>query len=127
MLTYLKRKSTDVPFIQEIHLPDSEHVKLRRDWVGHAFHSSCNTKARGVAILINKIFYFKLISTEKDSNGRFILVEGELNSNRVTLVNKGQVRGQGHSDLEHIFGHYSRIYAMISRMNRCTEFHNIST
>lgn len=54
ILTYLKRQSTDVSFIQETHLSDAEHIKLRRYWVGHAFHPSFNSKARGVAILISK-------------------------------------------------------------------------
>lgn len=95
ILTYLKRQSTDVIFIQETHLSDAEHVKLRRDWVGHVYHSSFNSKARGVAILINKKLNFKLISIEKDGNGRFILVKGELNSNRVTLVS---IYGPNHDD-----------------------------
>lgn len=85
ILTYLKRQSIDVSFIQETHLSDAEHVKLRRDWVGHVYHSSFNTKARGVAILINKKMNFKLISIEKDSNGRFIFVKGELNFNDLVL------------------------------------------
>ena len=89
---YLKRQST---FIQETHLSNAEHIKLRRDWVGHAFHSSFNTKARAVAILIDKKLNFKLISIEKDSNGRLILVKGEWNSNRVTLVN---LYGPNHDD-----------------------------
>ena len=33
-LSYLKSQQTDVAFIQEIHLVDSEVVKLKKDWVG---------------------------------------------------------------------------------------------
>jgi len=95
MLRYLNRQSIDVSFIQETPLSDAEHIKLRRDWVGHVYHSLFNTKARGVAILINKKFNLKLTSIEKDSNGRFVLVKGELNSISVTLVN---IYGPNHDD-----------------------------
>lgn len=54
VLTYLKRQSADIAFIQETHLPDLEHIKIRRDWVGHIFYSSFLSKVRGVALLINK-------------------------------------------------------------------------
>uniref|UniRef100_A0A3B4T4G4 Reverse transcriptase domain-containing protein n=1 Tax=Seriola dumerili TaxID=41447 RepID=A0A3B4T4G4_SERDU len=75
MLTYLKRQKVDIAFIQESHLTDTEHLKLRRDWVGNVFYSSYSSKARGVALLINKHLNFKLNSVEKDKNGRFLLVD----------------------------------------------------
>lgn len=64
MFTYLKRQNVDIAFIQESHLTDSEHLKLRRDWVGNVFYSSYSSKARGVAFLINKHLNFKLNSVE---------------------------------------------------------------
>lgn len=87
MLTYLKRQKVDIAFIQESHLTDSEHLKLCRDWVGNVFYSSFSSKARGVALLINKHLNFKLNSVEKDKNGRFLLVDCEINRNKISLVN----------------------------------------
>jgi len=87
MLTYLKRQKVDIAFIQESHLTDSEHLKLCRDWVGNVFYSSFSSKARGVALLINKHLNFKLNSVEKDQNGRFLLVDCEINRNKMSLVN----------------------------------------
>ena len=84
---YLKKLSTSIAFIQETHLTDVEHLKLRRDWVGHVFFSSFTSYARGVVVLINKDIRLKLNSVEKDKSGRFLLIDCVLNTNRVTLVN----------------------------------------
>lgn len=46
--------------LQETHLTDTEHLKLKRDWVGQVFYSSYNSKSRGVAILINKKLNFTI-------------------------------------------------------------------
>jgi len=34
ILSSLKKEAAQIAFIQETHLSDLEHVKLRRDWVG---------------------------------------------------------------------------------------------
>lgn len=49
--------------------------------------SSFTSKARGVAVLMNKNKMFKLNSVEKDKTGRFLLIDCYLNINRVTLIN----------------------------------------
>ncbi len=85
-ITYLKRQSADIAFIQETHLTDLEHMKLRRDWVGHVFYSSFSSKARGVALLINKNLRFKLNSIETDKCGRLVLIDCVINLNKFTLV-----------------------------------------
>lgn len=61
MLTYLKRQNVDIALIQESHLTDAEHLKLHRDWVGNVIYSSYSSKARGVALLMNKHLNFKFI------------------------------------------------------------------
>lgn len=54
--------------------------------MGNVFFSSYSSKA-GVALLINKHLNFKLNSVEKDKNGRFLLVDCEINRNKISLVN----------------------------------------
>uniref|UniRef100_A0A3Q2PAH5 Endonuclease/exonuclease/phosphatase domain-containing protein n=1 Tax=Fundulus heteroclitus TaxID=8078 RepID=A0A3Q2PAH5_FUNHE len=87
MLTYLKRQKADIAFIQESHLTDTEPLKLCRNWVGNVFYSSFCTKARGITLLINKRLIFKSNSVKKDKNGRFLLVNWEINRNKIALVN----------------------------------------
>lgn len=35
--TYLKKLKPDIVYLQETHLTDSEHKKMKRDWVGQVF------------------------------------------------------------------------------------------
>uniref|UniRef100_A0A3Q3B087 exodeoxyribonuclease III n=1 Tax=Kryptolebias marmoratus TaxID=37003 RepID=A0A3Q3B087_KRYMA len=86
VLTFFKKQNTDIAFIQETHLTDVEHLKLRRDWVGQVFYSSFSSKSRGVALLINKNLRFRLNYMEKDRAGRLILIDCVINTNRIILV-----------------------------------------
>ena len=87
IFSYLTGISADVMFLQETHLKDVAHTKLRCSWVGQTFHSSFSTKTRGVAILFRKNVPFKHTDTIVDHQGRFLIVTGELYSSPVTLLN----------------------------------------
>lgn len=77
--------NTHLAFLQETHLSDFEHLKLRRDWVGQVFHSSFNSKNRGVAILLHKRLPFTLEKCIKDSEGRYVIISGYLYGEKLTL------------------------------------------
>lgn len=89
ILTYLKKQRTTIAMLQETHLSDSEHLKLKRDWVGQIFFSSCktNTRKRGTIILINKHFPFILEHQVSDPDGRYILITGTVHEQSLTIIN----------------------------------------
>ena len=87
VLTQLKKLQTDIAFLQETHLTTQEHKKLRREWVGHVLSSSFNSKARGVAILINKNIPVTIGETIIDPAGRYVLVNCQIYSEPWTLLN----------------------------------------
>ena len=62
--TGMKEKA-NIVLLQETHLDDKEHEKLKREWVGQIYYSSFSTSKRGVAILINKNTPFTLRSVLK--------------------------------------------------------------
>lgn len=78
ILGFLKKEKCQVAFLQETHLTDLEHIKLRRSWVGQVFYSSYNSKSRGVAILLHRSLPFTLDKTMTDKEGRYVLVSGYL-------------------------------------------------
>lgn len=78
ILAFLKKEKCQVAFLQETHLTDLEHIKLRRSWVGQVFYSSYNSKSRGVAILLHRSLPFTLDKTMTDKEGRYVLVSGYL-------------------------------------------------
>lgn len=63
ILSKLKKDKTQVAFLQETHLNDSEHAKLNRSGFKHVFFSSyASGRRRGVGTLISGAVNFKYIS-----------------------------------------------------------------
>lgn len=87
IFSHLRRLDTDIVFLQETHSRNIDQVRLSRSWFGDIFHSNFDSKARGVAILVNKRVLFSASKTIADKNGRFLIVAGTLYYNPVLLVN----------------------------------------
>lgn len=68
IISYLKQHQIDIALLQETHLNDTEHLKLKQRGLNQVFFSSFTSRAR-VAILINKKIPFRMISTHKDKGG----------------------------------------------------------
>ena len=71
VLTHLKHLNIDIAFLQETHLRTIDQSRLKGGWIGQAYHSNFDFKARGVAILIsknvnNEIFVEELSCTHCD-------------------------------------------------------------
>lgn len=73
--------------LQETHLTKEETLKLKQRWVGQIFFSPGTKASRGVCILISKMILFTALEVFSDKDGRWVIVSGELQSNKVTLVN----------------------------------------
>lgn len=87
IMTKLKREEIDVALLQETHLSDSEHEKLKR-WGYSQFSSSYkHGSKRGVVILISKKLNFECTHIKKDPDGRFVLICGNLQGVLVTVLN----------------------------------------
>lgn len=76
LLSFFQKEKCDVALLQETHLSDIEHMKLRRNWVGQVFFSSYKSNSRGVAILLHKNLSFKLEKSITDNEGRYVLLSG---------------------------------------------------
>ena len=73
--------------LQESHLEDNEHLKLKYSWVGQVYFSSFTTSSRGVVILIHKNLPFQLKKCIKDKYGRFVIINGVLHGKEITIMN----------------------------------------
>uniref|UniRef100_A0A3P9HHD5 exodeoxyribonuclease III n=1 Tax=Oryzias latipes TaxID=8090 RepID=A0A3P9HHD5_ORYLA len=85
LLSMLKKDKVQVALLQETHLTDPEHLKLRRDWVGQIFFASYTSKSRGVAILIHKHLPFTIDKIVQDKEGRFVLITGFLYGEQIMI------------------------------------------
>lgn len=87
IMAHINSLGAEVMFLQETHLKNQDHIRLRKNWISHIFHSSFNYKSRGVAILIRKNTSFTLTNSVLDPNGRFAIITGKLCNTLVVLVN----------------------------------------
>ena len=86
MFSLLKRLKPDIFFLQETHMRNNDQAQLRCPWVAEVFHSSFNSKARGVAILISKSVPFTQTKIISDKDGRYLIILGTIYQVPVLLV-----------------------------------------
>src|SRR4029434_10935970 len=86
ILTKMKKERAHVVYLQETHLNDKEHEKLKRMGFTNLFFSSYKLGHRR-AILISKQVNFEKISEIRDKEGRYVLVKGNIDGNIITLLN----------------------------------------
>uniref|UniRef100_A0A3Q1GBC0 exodeoxyribonuclease III n=1 Tax=Acanthochromis polyacanthus TaxID=80966 RepID=A0A3Q1GBC0_9TELE len=87
ILNYLKKEKVQVVFLQQIHLNEEEHKKYLREWVGQIYFTSYSSNTRGAIILVHKLLPFTAQDIYKDTDGRIVLVKGELSGELVLLGN----------------------------------------
>lgn len=74
--------------LQETHLSEMEHEKLKKSWADKVFYSSLQSgRKRGVSILIHRQVNFTPTTFHKDYEGRFILVNGSIDGIQVSFMN----------------------------------------
>lgn len=104
MLSKMKRDRARVAYLQEMHLNDKEHEKLRRMGFKTIFFSSYkNNHKRGLVILISNTIGFEQTFEHKEKEGRFILVRGTIAGNDIAPLNIYAPPGSDFSFFRKIF------------------------
>lgn len=86
VISQLKKMQCSIALLQETHLTDTEHNKLRREWV-NLVYSASHGKTRGVAILISKTLPFCTEKVIKDKTGRYVMVIGNVGGVQISIMN----------------------------------------
>lgn len=90
VLAHLKSLQPDIILLQLTHAKHNVQSVFRTNWLGQAYHANFGAKARGVAMLFRRNIPFIQNSRTVDPDGRYtvyLIVEVNLNSTPVTLVN----------------------------------------
>lgn len=88
ILNQLRRANCQIAFLQETHLPETEHEKQKKSWADKVFYSSHQSgRKRKVSILIHRQVNFTPTKVHKDSEGRFIPVNGSIDGIQVSFMN----------------------------------------
>ncbi len=104
ILTKMNKEKAHIVYLQETHLDNKEHEKLRKMGFTKIFFSLYKSNhKRGVAILISNKISFKQTHEQKEKEGRFILVRGAVDGNEITLLNICAPSGSDFSFFQKIF------------------------
>lgn len=104
VIAKMKKEKLHVIFMQETHLNNLEHEKLKQKGFKNVFYSSYRRgKRRGVAILISNCVNFRLLAEFTDKEGRYVLVKGLLDKKEVTLINVYIPPEQDNSCIREVF------------------------
>lgn len=87
VMNRIQQLKAKVIFLQETHLTSEEIVRVGRRWPGQVFSASFSSHSRGVITLIHKSLPFQLIDITQDKFGRYLVIQCEILSVRLNLVN----------------------------------------
>ena len=87
VFNFLREKKHDIYFLQETHLkPDLENY-VRASWGFDVWLAGEETNSKGVAILFNPTFEYKIHSVRRDPKGCYIALDVDLMQKKTTLIN----------------------------------------
>ena len=84
---FLKSKKYAVYFLQDTHFTNNEENYIRSLWGYECYFSNFSSQSRGVAILLNNNFEFKLHNIKRDENGNKIVLDITIEGFRLSLIN----------------------------------------
>ena len=87
VLTWLQLREAKLIFLQDTHtISESEYV-WRQAWEGSFFFSHGSKNSKGTCILIHESLPFTVHKSIQDKNGRYVIIDAEINGLRLTLCN----------------------------------------
>lgn len=84
---HLRQMKFQIYCLQDTHFTEQLEPYIRAEWGGNILFSSNTSSSRGVCILFNINFEYKILKTKHDANGNFIVVNLEIEQKQITLVN----------------------------------------
>ena len=86
VLNYLSTMDANIICLQDTHWTANDEKILKQMWKGNAILNGFSTNSRGVAILLNTNFEYKIISEYKDEDGRLIALDINLTEFSIRLI-----------------------------------------
>ena len=80
------RNNYDITFLIDTHCTKEVERYWAAEWGYTIKFSSFSSNSRGVAILFRNSFKLNILNELQDPNGNFLMIDCEINDNRVTLA-----------------------------------------
>jgi len=87
VLNYIRSHKYQIICLQDIHVDKNMSSLMLNEWGFGGIIAPFTTVARGVAILFNNNLDYKILNSEIDPNGNFIILKLETENESFTLVN----------------------------------------
>ena len=84
---FLKNKKFSICCLQDVHFNEKMEACVRSEWGLDCFFSAYTSNSRGVAILFNNSFEYKVHISKTDNNGNLLALDIEVADFRLTLIN----------------------------------------
>ena len=85
-VSYFKERNPSILCLQDTHLTDNDMRIIKQIWGKEVYLCGNKTNSRGVAILLNNNFEYKVISQNKDRNGNYLNLVLKLSSITLHLI-----------------------------------------
>lgn len=86
LLQFIKTYNPHLCVFQETHLVGSRTMPLKKPWVGHHYHSTYLTSARGVSVMVHKSLPFKLLDPALDLEDRYVILHAQIHCLKWIIV-----------------------------------------
>ena len=80
-------KKTQICFLHETHSTPDTEKDWSNCWEGKIVFSQCESNSHGVTIMLSKDLDITITKIDKDSSGRYTLLDSILDNKRIILVN----------------------------------------
>ena len=87
LFRHIRCKNYNIISLQNIHIESSFEPYVKVEWGSGLYASPFRNNSRGVMILINNKFEYKVERVETDPNGNFIILDIKMRDKRFILVN----------------------------------------
>ena len=111
---YLRKQKYDIYLLQETHWKSKSENFIRSCWGYNCFVAGEDTNKKGVGILMNNTFEYKIHNVIKDPAGSYIILDMDISDERYTLVN---VYGPSDGDRSEFFTDLFTLINTIDNLN----------
>lgn len=87
VFNYLKSLKCNIYCLQDVHFLENMQNKTKSQWEGNVIFNSNNSNSRGVCILFNDNFEYKILQEKRDQKHHLLALDLLIEGNKMTLVN----------------------------------------
>jgi exonuclease III len=84
---FLRTKKASVYFLQDTHFTKKDEKQIRSEWGYECLFASFSSQSRGVCILFNNNFDFKIKYIDRDPNGNYLIAVINTMEKNIVLLN----------------------------------------